>query len=127
MKSGYKALKQIANRAWYCNANIVQKHTLQNPFQSEFFCSIDKSVNLPGFQAEELRHCKKVELSTGYNTYTGSVTDSPVQFHGNIGKVVDTVEYASSDKYFIKKYKNVDNFFAHPILSSQVGLFYLMN
>ena len=60
MKSGYKALKQIANRAWDCNAKNVQNVTLQNSFQSEFFCFIDKGVNLPGFQAEG-RHYKKVK------------------------------------------------------------------
>ena len=88
----------------------------------EFFCFIYISVNLPGFQAKELHHYRKVKLSTGCNTL--SIANSPVQFRGSIANVVDIVKYASSDEHFIvRKYQNVDNFF--PVQFFPLNLFFL--
>ena len=96
-------------------------------FNQSFSVSLIKVLICQVFK-QKVVITKKLKLSTGCITNTGLVADSTVQFHGNIAKVVDIVEYASSDKYFIAtKYTNVDNFLLIQFFLLKLDFCYLIN
>ena len=124
VKSGYKALEQVASRVWHSNENTVGDYKTRHLSVAELLCPLENVTEFLNKDVGATCHYKKARLSTGCIFNIASIADSTVQFQDNIAKVVDIFECSDGRKYFtVRKYDKVVPFFKRPIVSSKVKIF----
>ena len=108
---------------WHKNANNVENFILKNETDQEFFCPVEKQIDLQSYLGEDLLHYRKAKLSSGCTINTAIAVDSTVEYDGKVAKV-DIVKNAAGSKFFVVCYYNsVNDFFTSVFVLQKLVFF----